>query len=169
MCYFCIWNGWMDGGIKGPSLNKRSPCLVWKPHLLGCLKRRRATFVDMSEQTVHLLLAEELKRQWIWNTGMGTANGCQSTQRAEGSVPWKAWAHKLLGTGGTQAVLGSSPSEVILSAEWTTCHESLALLLLGTLAPTLRGASNLTRCREASPFEGNVFRKKGASFTAHPH
>lgn len=110
MCYFCTQDGWMDGGIKGPSLNNRSPCLVWKPHLPGCLRRRGATFVDMSEQTVLLLLAEELKREWICKDRTGTANGCQSTQQMERSVSLKAWGQKLLGTGGTQAVLGSSPS-----------------------------------------------------------
>ena len=109
MRYFCIQDGWMAGGIKGPSLNNRSPCLVWKPCLPGCLRRRGATFVDMSEQPVRLLLAEELKRQWSCKDRTGTANGCQSTQQAEGSVSLKAWGHKLLGTRGTQAVLGSSP------------------------------------------------------------
>lgn len=110
MCYFCTQDGWMDGGIKGPSLNNCSSCLVWKPRLLGCLRRRGAAFVDMSEQTVLLLLAEELKREWICKDRTGTANGCQSAQRMEKSVSLKAWGHKLLGTGGTQAVLGSSPS-----------------------------------------------------------
>lgn len=99
-------NGWWN---QRDVLNNRSPCLVWKPCLSGCL-RRRAAFVDMSEQAVHLVLAEELKRQWVCKDGTGTSNGCQSTQRAQGSMSLKAWGHKLLGTGRTQAVSGSSPS-----------------------------------------------------------
>lgn len=105
----------MEGGIKGLSLNNHSPCLVWKPCLLGCLGRRGDAFVDMSEQAVCLLLAEELKRHQICKDGTGIVNGFQSTQQMEGSVSLKAMVHKLLGMGETQAFFGSSSSSALLS------------------------------------------------------
>lgn len=63
-------------------------------------------FVGMSEQAVHLLLAEELKRQWIWKDRTRTANGYQSYQKMErvmclqpgGTVCWTQRGHKLSGT-----------------------------------------------------------------------
>lgn len=42
----------MDGGIKGLFLNNCRLCLVWKQGLLGCLWRRRATSVGMSDQSL---------------------------------------------------------------------------------------------------------------------
>lgn len=94
----------MDGGIKGPSLNNCRLCLVWKQRLLGCLTRRRAMFVGMSEQSLCLLLAEELKRQQICKDRIETANGCQSTQQVEGTASLKVWGEMLMGMWGTQTL-----------------------------------------------------------------
>lgn len=79
----------MDGAIKGPFLNKCRLCLIWKQGLLGCLWRRRAVSVGMSEQSLCLLLAEEPKRQQICKDRMETANGCQSIQQVEATVSRK--------------------------------------------------------------------------------
>lgn len=87
----------MDGGIKGLFLNKCRLCLVWKQGLLGCLWRRRAKSVGMSEQSLCLLSAEEPKRQQICKDRIETANGCQSTQQVEGTVSLKVWGEIVVG------------------------------------------------------------------------
>lgn len=177
MCYFYIWDGWMDGEIQGLSLNNRSLCLVWKPCLPGCLRRRGAMLVDMLEQAVRLLLAKELKRQWICKDWTGTGNGCQSTQQAERTKSLKTWRHKLLGMGETQAVLGSSPLMGHLAAQHLPCLQSgwLAMKALpcfsswGPSQPPSAGASDTASCRGAAPFGGDVSTKEGTSCTAHAH
>lgn len=53
--------------------------------------------VGMSEQTLCLLLAEESKRHQIYKDRIETANGCQSIQQVERTVPLKVWGEMLLG------------------------------------------------------------------------
>lgn len=80
MCYFCIWKGWVDCGVKVASLNNHRSCLVWTAHEYTWNSPRGSSNIkNNNTKWVH-----NQNNFWNWHS-------TQSPMELNGTGSMKAW------------------------------------------------------------------------------